>query len=182
MKKRIVAALVAFVTATLGLGLVVATPAQANTSVCQGTWTSWHNGGTNWAQVKWCADWLWYDGLNQIWWQFQIDDTLTDGYAVHLEACSDDTEFYYPYSCHNVSGQYSPFWGLIVAGGGSGDYCPQSAGPVYTSPWPSLITPDGNSPHEAPTHLRVVKGRCEGGAYQNVASFQYPLWEGGILS
>lgn len=179
--KRVLAILVSLV---MGLGLVaIASPASAAIPTsCTSGWSTWYTNGFNgggeggWGEARLC--YAYYADAHEYWWQFQVYDTLTDGYAVHLEACTDQTN-YFPYSCTNPGQGYNPLFGLILSDATyaqNGDHCIQSSGSVATSQFPAIFTPDHAYD---PTHsyfvVQVVRGRCEGGAYQNVGHFELLL-------
>ena len=176
MKKKIAILLLAFATA-LGIGLMVATPASAVPTGCTSGWSAWYangfNGGGegNWGKARFC-----YAHENDLYfWQWQVQDTLTDGYAVHLEACSNYSP-YYPHTCTNVGGGYSPFFGDIVTDVAPSDLCPQSVGEVHTTQVFAMASKDPNFDHsQSYLVVRVVKGRCEGGAHQDAGHFDLLL-------
>lgn len=124
-------------------------------------WSAWQAGGTDWGQFRYCAD---YDASsNTQWWRFQVDDTKTDGYAVHLELCHDSWPSNY---CTG-----GPIFGDLVHAT-DGGLCVESTGAVVTSSWYGIfqyLSPD-------PSHLdaKVVKGSCSG-THQNVGQFTYHL-------
>lgn len=168
--------LLAFATA-LGIGLAVSSPASAVPTGCTSGWSAWYTNGFagggegNWGKARFC----YVKEGPSYYWQWQVQDIKTDGYAVHLEMCSDWAQVYFPYTCTNPGQGYNPLFGLVMADG-PGDNCPQSAGPVDTTQFPASVTPDhAQDPTESYYVVRVVLGRCEGGAYQNVGHFELLL-------
>lgn len=169
--KRILALLVALAV-SLGLTLVVATPASAVPTGCTSGWSAWYTpyAAPFWGQVRWCYATEYDYGY----WQFQVQDIYTDGYAVHLEACSDWDQVYYPYTCHDVSGNFNPTWGHILTDyQPTGDTCIQSTGSISTSQFPAIVTWSIN-PHNY-LYVRLVRGRCEGGAHQVINSVSFKM-------
>lgn len=122
--------------ALIGAGVVAAAaPAQAldYPTGCTSSWSSWRTTGSpTWGQWRYCtAD----NGPDNLLIRFQVDDTLTDGYAVHIEA--------------NQIGSWSEIpWHLSPG-------CLQSTGNGETSAWPGwgLFTGEQVS-------IRLVKGTC----------------------
>lgn len=169
--KRSVQAMIGALVVLIAL-LVAPVAANAFPSGCTSGWSSWMTtvASPHWGQWRYC---LAQDG-NLYFYQFQVQDIYTDGYSVHLEAC-DDNDAYYPYACTNIAGQWSPTWGLIIQDNFGGDNCPQSSGSVDTTVWPSISAWAPGSGNPAAFGVRLVRGRCEGGAYQNVASASWEL-------
>lgn len=137
MRKIIARALVllAFL-ATLG---VVATPAQADTMPgnCTSGWSAWHTAGSPaWGQWREChASWTDDYGTDKTAWKFQVDDTLTDGYGVHLERTTYGT------------------WGDIPGTDPTQGNWLQSTGDGESSYWPELVLVN-----LATESVRLVKG------------------------
>lgn len=167
----------------LGAGLLVSTPAHAAPSGCTSGWSAWS--GPSWGKMRSC----WaintdndFSGNYKYWWAFQVQDTQTDGYSVHLEGCGDSAwnqngSIWMPDSCHNpgTPPPYSPLYGLnlcdINCQVPNPDWCIQSSGAVVGSrAWPSAFTPTAFAdPEHSYFEVAIVKGRCEGsGGYQNV--------------
>jgi hypothetical protein len=153
----------------MGVALLIA-PVAANAAPtgCATGWIGWYNGGTNWGQMRFCYAIDMSDGT--IYWNFQVDDTLTDGYAVHLEAC-------YATQCGAPTFVPPPFYYDELNGSNpTWPGCVQSTGPVVTSVWPGLHTPwqyGSWPPGSSYMNIRVVKGRCDPGGvdHQDVTSF-----------
>jgi hypothetical protein len=151
----------------LGLSLAVASPANAVPAGCTSGWSSWNTNyaAPFWGQVRWCSA---YEGYGR-YLQFQVQDIYTDGYSVHLEACTDTST----YTC-TVGGYgdaFLPSWGHIILDSGSGGTCPQSSGAVDTTAWPSIGVP--NNPPQNTTYVRLVRGRCS--PHQDVASVYFRI-------
>ena len=162
MKRKIVK-LAAIALAIAGL-LFAAAPAQAQSStklmdpVACTDWSGWF--GTSWGQWRWC-DTAGPSGTT--WIRVEVDDILTDGYAVHMEACSD---------------AYSPAYCTPIPHSGTHglqdwddhpvpQQCFESTGAPQNWAWPFLIvSADELTDH---TDIRLVKGSCSG-THQNVAS------------
>jgi len=113
----------------LGVFFVVAVaffviPAPVHASLpndCTSGWTQWY--GPSWGKMRscWAVGSAPEDPAGHYEWKFQVQDTQTDGYAVHLEACADSAwnangSIRNPYSCHNpgTPPPYSPLWGLTL--------------------------------------------------------------------
>lgn len=145
MRKGIIGALVALLLATLGV-FAGAAPAQALPEVqCDingATWINATDGSpTSWGRVRYC---LGYDntGSDQGWYPlFQVQDTLTDGYQVHLE----------------FHDNFSTGPGHAT---GNGDGCAyvQSAGAVVSSCWDPANTWSYAGGQDL--YMRLVKGRA----------------------
>lgn len=171
MKRSIQAAIGALV--VLAALLVAPVAANAFPGSCPNSWSSWMTTYTSphWGQWRYCL----YQENNLYFYQFQVQDIYTDGYSVHLEACN-DYDAYYPYTCTNIAGQWSPTWGLIITDNQpTGDVCPQSSGTVETTQWPGIVAWAPGSGNPSALGVRLVRGRCEGGPYQNVASVSWEL-------
>lgn len=148
----------------VGVGLLVA-PVAANAipAGCTSGWSSWNTNyaAPFWGQVRWCSA---YEGYGR-YLQFQVQDIYTDGYSVHLEACSDYSS--YPYTCTNVAGQFSPTWGYLIYDSDQ-DFCPQSSGAIDTTAWPSFGIPTSPPPT---FYVRLVRGGCN----NNVGSVYFRI-------
>lgn len=164
-RRAIQAALVAL---TLMVGLLLATPtaASANPGAPCTSWSAWYYppSGAQYGTARFCYEIDFSAGL--VYWRFQVQDILTDGYAVHLEACT-DTGLGAP--C-----VYNTFGDVILDDSGTNG-CNQSVGSVVTSNWPGITSSwYPIDPLHSRVSLRVVRGRCEGGAHQDTAHFD--LW------
>jgi len=166
MKRSIQAAIGAVV--VLAALLVAPVAANALPPTCTGAWSGWLTtfSTPHWGQFQWCR----VQDNNLYFWQFQVQDIYTDGYSVHLEACSDNSP---GNPCTDGNGNWLGQYGLIIYDGPN-DGCPQSSGSVETTPWPALsaFTPGLGQSY---TSIKLVRGRCEGGTYQNVASVSYTI-------
>jgi len=170
MRRKLLAGLLGLVTA-LGVTLAIASPANATPPTgCTSGWSSWYNQGTDWGQVRFCYAFDYTENL--IYWQFEVDDTKTDGYAVHLEACiatqCGAPSFIPP---PNYSDEIHSEYPLA-------DYCPQSSGPVYTTPFGALITNWSLyvGQYSGYLNVRTVRGRCwSPGPHQDTAHFDIHL-------
>lgn len=137
-------------------GLVIATPstALADHSPCT-NWSSWKVASGGWGQWRYCTKDT-YHG-NWEYWRFQVDDTLTDGYGVHLEM----------YDWQLGSGFAPDTWNDL---GQSCFTCKDltSIGPVETSYWPAFYDHNVDNSMKA---VRLVKGRSASpGPHQSVAT------------
>ena len=166
-RRPIQAALVAL---TLMVGLVLATPTAANagpSGSCT-SWSAWYYppSGAQYGAARFCYEIDFSGGL--VYWRFQVQDILTDGYAVHLEACT-DTGLGAPCT------PPPPTFGDVILDDSGTNGCNQSTGSVVTSNWPAITSSwyPIDSLHSR-VSLSVVRGRCEGGAHQNTA--HYELW------
>jgi hypothetical protein len=100
---------------------------------CTSTWSSWRQTGSPaWGQWRYCSA----PNGDHMLYRFQVDDMLTDGYAVHIEA-----------QMILSSWQHIP-WSADPG-------CLQSTGNGETSSWPGW----GLGPSEQVT-IRLVKGTC----------------------
>jgi len=99
---------------------------------CETSWSSWRTTGSpTWGQWRYCTA---ANGTHDLY-RFQVDDTLTDGYAVHIEI-------------NECCGWQHVAW----TGGG----CLQSFGNGETSVWPAWGLAPG-----AQASVRLVKGTCD---------------------
>lgn len=161
MRRKIVAPLI--VALALIAGMFVSTPAYASPPSPCTSWSPWFGASeTGWGQFRWCS--TVNDDNGNIWYRFQVDDTTTDGYQVHIEIASSQSG-----SC------CYPTWVTwlyddIVYDDSGVTQCFQSAGPVETSAWWGTYTPGS----EGYTHVdvKLVRGRiCGTGGHQNTASW-----------
>jgi hypothetical protein len=145
MGKRIIAAIAALV---LGFGgvLVGAAPAQAAPAKCNISGAPWINATdgspTSWGRMRYCIVYQ-STGDSQGWYPlFQVQDTLTDSYQVHLE----------------FQDIFSGFDSVYHAtGNGAGCEYVQSAGLVVESCW----GPDTWSYYGGQDlYVRLVRGRA----------------------
>lgn len=106
-------------------------------SNCTSGWSSWKTAGSPvWGQWREChAEWQDEFGTWKKGWKFQVDDTLTDGYGVHLERTTYGT------------------WGDIPGTDPSEGNWLQSTGSGETSYWPELVLVN-----LATESVRLVKG------------------------
>lgn len=104
--------------AVLGGVFVAASPAQALPSTCtpSGSWTT--AGSPAWGQMRWC--WVYDYNDDTLGVTFQVQDILTDGWAVHLEIGQNN--------CSGGTCWESDYW----AGRPSGGSACNSSGSVST--------------------------------------------------
>lgn len=149
MKRIIARALVLLAILSAGL-IAVAAPAHASPmpSDCTSGWSSWHTTGSPvWGQWREChASWTDDYGVDKTAWKFQVDDTYTDGYGVHLEKTTYGT------------------WGDIPGTDSTQGYWLQSTGDGETSTWPAMVLVDLDT-----ESVRLVKG-VVWPSHQNVAT------------
>ena len=150
MKRKIVR-LVAVAVALAGV-LLASAPAQAQSSkvmdpVACTDYGQWFT--ASFGQWRWCDT----TDATDTWYRFQVDDTVTDGYAVHIEICIGD-------QINCVHG--SQVW-IEPYDGGAQPWCTESVGPVVTGGWPGAYEDLGH------VDVRLVKGSCSG-THQNVGS------------
>ena len=134
------------------LAAIIVTPntARADTppTACTSSWSGWQSTGSPaWGQWRYCyADWAGSaGGGNWRAYRFQVDDTYTDGYGVHLE-------------------MYQAGWQDIQGTDPSQGYWLQSTGDGETS-----IMPAYNIEHGQQGSVRLVKG-VVWPSHQNVAA------------
>ena len=131
MFKRVLGAIVALVIGAVIL-VVTPAPAQADPAGCTTAWSSWREAGSPvWGRWRYCTaqdgSWTWY--------KLQVDDQLSDGYAVHLEV------------------EFTPnTWSHLAGSDPSEGNWLQSTGDGETSLWPAW-TAIGE-----PTRVRLIKG------------------------
>ena len=155
------------VTLAVLLGLFVPTAASAAPGAPCTSWSAWYYPptGPQFGTARFCYE---IDfSLGRVYWRWQVQDILTDGYAVHLEACTD--------TLTGVSCANNVFGDVIVDDSGTNG-CNNSTGSVVTSYWPGNYTAwYPIDPAHSRYSVRVIRGRCEGGAHQNTGYFELYL-------
>lgn len=144
LRKRLLAILAALAMA-VGLTVAVASPALAySTPVCDPSGSLTIGAGSpTFGQMRWCEAQGWTDAISyEYWMYFEVDDVLTDGYAVHIEV-KEATHWGWPgdFVFNSVHGECQST-GAVVA-------C--SVGPWVTG----TSTPSGD-----PILARLVLGRA----------------------
>ena len=163
MRKRLLGTIIAILALTTMVICITAAPVEAlpasQCNIGSQLWVNATDGSpASWGRVRWCVG---YDntGSDQGYYPlFQVDDTLTDGYAVHLEFL-DST-------------------GATFHATGNGTACDdvQSVGPIVQSCWSSSTWAYYGGNH---LWVRLIKGRsglAGDGGHQNAGMWEFGGW------